>query len=454
MLLTKDKQFYRSLLGLAVPMILQNLVTYSVGLADNLMIGSLGDAAVSGVYMGNQIQTVLQVLSGGIEGGILLLAAQYWGKRDTERVRRVVAVGVTFALAVGLLFSLLCTAFPAALLRIFTPEPEVIREGVDYLSFLCYSYVFFALTQALIAAMRSVEVARVGLLVSICSLAVDVTLNYIFIFGKLGAPAMGVRGAALATLIARITETAVIILYVRLVDRRLQFRFRALRHPDRVIVRDFIRYGVPLMAGQLVWGANLLANSMILGRFSQAVITATSVANTANNFMYVGINGLAAAVGIVIGKTVGSGDLSRIREYSRTVQVLFAGLGLLFGGVFLLARTPFIGLYDISPAAVGYARQFMGVLSVTTVGTCYQYPCLFGLVKSGGDVKFVMLNDTIHVFLIVIPAAVVAAVCGAAPVVVYACLKADQILKCVPAFFKIRRYDWMKNLTRGEEIAD
>lgn len=454
MVLTKDKSFYRSLVALAVPMILQNLVTYAVGLADNLMIGSLGDAAVSGVYMGNQIQTVLQVLSGGIEGGILLLAAQYWGRRDTERVRRVVAVGVTFALAAGLLFSVVCTVCPAALLRVFTPQPEVIREGVNYLSFLCYSYVFFALTQALIAAMRSVEVARVGLLVSVCSLAVDVTLNYIFIFGKLGAPAMGVRGAALATLIARITETAVIVLYVRLADKRLRFRFGALLHPDREIFRDFVRYGVPLMAGQLVWGANLLANSMILGRFSEAVITATSVANTANNFMYVGINGLAAAVGIVIGKTVGSGDLRRIREYSHTVQVLFAGLGLLFGGMFLLARTPFIGLYDISPAAEDYSRQFMGVLAVTTVGTCYQYPCLFGLVKSGGDVKFVMLNDTIHVFLVVIPAAVIAAVCRAAPVVVFACLKADQILKCIPAFFKIRRYDWMKNLTRGEETAD
>lgn len=453
MLLTKDKQFYRSLLALAIPMILQNLVTYSVGLADNLMIGSLGDAAVSGVYMGNQLQTVLQVLVGGIEAGILLLSAQYWGQRNTRQVRRVVAVGALFALAFGLLLSVLCIAFPAPILRIFTKEPAVVREGMEYLSFLSYSYVFFCITQTLIAAMRSVEVARVGLVVSLCSLVVDVALNYVFIFGKLGCPAMGVRGAALATLIARITEAVIMVVYTHCIDRRLRFRFSELLDPDGAILRDFIRYGTPLMAGQLVWGTNLLANSIILGRFSESVIAATSVANTANNLMYVGVNGLAAAVGIVIGKTVGSGHLGRIREYSRTVQLLFLCVGLLTGGMLLLIRWPLISLYSISGEAAACAGRMIGVLAVTTIGTCYQYPCLFGLVKSGGDVRFVMVNDTVFVFFVVIPAAVIASLCGASPVVVFACLKADQVLKCIPAFFKIRRYDWMKNLTRPSETG-
>ena len=296
--------------------------------------------------------------------------------------------------------------------------------------------------------MRSVETARIGLFVSLCSLILDIALNYIFIFGKLGFPAMGVRGAATATLIARLAETAIIVFYVRRIDRKLCYRFRELLRVDRELLRDFIRYGMPIMAGQLVWGANLMGNSIILGRFSEGVITAASLANTANSMMYVSMNGLSAAVGIIIGKTVGAGLLNKIREYAKTVQMLFLGLGLLCGGFFFIIRDPFISLYNISDEAIFYARQFIGVLCFTGIGTCYECGCLFGLVKSGGDVSFVFKNDTIFVFGVVLPSAIITALLGCPPWVVFLCLKSDQVLKCIVAFFKIRRYDWMKNLTR------
>lgn len=164
--------------------------------------------------------------------------------------------------------------------------------------------------------------------------------------------------------------------------------------------------------------------------------------------MYVAMNGLSGAVGVLIGKKVGSGDVSDIRGYANAVQLLFLGLGVLTGGIFALIGAPFIGLYDISPEAASYAAQFIYVLCFTAVGTCYQCPCLFGLVKSGGDVSFVFKNDTIFVFGVVLPSAVITALCGCPPWLVFLCLKSDQILKCFVAFFKIRRYDWMKNLTR------
>ena len=178
------------------------------------------------------------------------------------------------------------------------------------------------------------------------------------------------------------------------------------------------------------------------------MITAASLANTVNSLMYVCMNGLSAAVGIIIGKTVGAGDLGKIREYSRTVQILFLILGLLTGATFFLIRDSFIGLYNISAEAVAYSRQFINVLCFTSIGTCYECGCLFGLVKSGGDVSFVFKNDTAFVFGVVIPSAIIATLLGCPPWVVFLCLKSDQILKCISAFFKIRKYDWMKNLTR------
>ncbi len=448
MFITKDKKFYKTLITLAIPMVLQNLISFSVGFADNLMIGSLGDSAVSGVYMGNQIQTVLQVISVGIEAGILLLSSQYWGKKDTESIRKIISIGMIFSVSLGIIFTTVCALVPRQVIGIFTNEAAVIDNGVEYISVICYSYIFFCITQALIASMRSVESARIGLLVSLASLVTDVALNYVLIFGKLGFPALGVRGAAIATLIARILETAIIFIYVRFYDRKLRFRFSLILHPDRSIFKDLVKYGLPLVAGQLVWGTNLAANSIILGRFSESVITAASLANTVNSMMYVCMNGLAGAVGIIIGKTVGAGDTSKIKEYSRTVQILFIVLGLLTSAAFILIRDPFISLYDISADAVYYSKQFITVLCFTCIGTCYQCGCLLGLVKSGGDVSFVFKNDAIFVFCVVIPSAIVAYLCGASPWVVYLCLKCDQILKCVVAFFKIRKYNWMKNLTK------
>ena len=401
MRLSKDKDIYKRIILLAIPMMLQNLITYSVGLADNLMIGSLGDSAISGVYMGNQVQTVLQVLNAGIEGGILLISAQYWGKKDTKSIQKITSIGLWFSLILGLVFSVITTFMPRQVISIFTNVDAVIDNGVSYLSFLCFSYVFFSLTQALLASMRSVESPRIGLIVSLSSLFIDVILNYLLIFGKAGLPAMGVRGAALATLIARI---------------------RMMRTIDKVLLRDFLKYGAPLVAGQLVWGVNLFSNSIILGHLGESVTTAVSIANTLNNLMYVGINGLAAAVGIVTGKKVGAGDIGDIREYSNSVQLIFFVIGLLSAALLFVICDPFISLYDITAESAICSRQFIRVLCITAIGTCYQYPCLFGLVK----------------FL------------GCPAWVVFFCLKSDQIFKCVVAFFKIRRYDWMKNLTTAE----
>ena len=445
---TKDRSFYRSLVTLAVPISLQNLVTFAVSFADNVMIGSLGDDAISGVYIGGQLQSVLQMFVGGIEGAILILAAQYWGKKDTQSIRKVVSIGIKFALAVGLLSSLVAVLFPQWVIRAFTTEPGVIQEGAAYVQIVGFTYLFFSVSQVMIAAMRSVETARIGLYISCMALVINVCLNYVFIFGHFGFPAMGVRGAALATLVSRILEMCVGIGYVFFVDKKLRFGLKDLLHTDRQLLRDFIRYGLPVIGGQVVWAINSLANTKILGYYSAGVIAAASITGMLHNLVYVWMNGMSSAVGIITGKTVGAGQYEKMKEYSKTVQMIFLFVGLISGAAVFLARDGFISLYNASPEAQAYSRQFINVISVTIIGTCYQAACLFGLVKSGGDISFVFKNDTIFVFLVVIPSSLLAMWLGAPPWVVFACLKCDQILKCFVAIVKINRYNWMKNLTR------
>ena len=451
MLFTKDKSFYRSLFLLALPIALQNFVTFSIGMADNVMVGALGDTAVSGLYMGNQIQTLLQIFSGGIEAAILVLAAQYWGKRDTESIRRIASIGIRFSLAFGLIITVICAIFPAWVISLFTPDSAIIECGTEYLRTVCFSYVFFCLTQSLIAAMRSVETARIGLTVSVVSLFINLILNYLLIFGKLGFPALGVAGAAIATLIARIVEAAIMVIYVLYKDGKLHFSFCELLKTDRELLRDFIKYGAPLIAGQLVWATNMMANSSIMGRQTEVgIVAALSIANTMGNLAYVVMNGMSGAVGIITGKTVGSGQKDKMKEYAKTVQVLFLGLGILTGILIFCIRTPFISMYNVSAEAAMQARHLIAVLSVTSVGTCYQAACLFGLVKSGGDISFVFKNDFIFVFFVVIPSALITTYFGAPAWVVFACLKCDQIFKCFVAIVKINRYNWMKNLTKSK----
>lgn len=447
--ITRDKTFYTTLVSLAIPVALQNLITFSVNFADNLMVGALGDAAVSGVYMGNQIQTFLQMFSGGIEGAILILAAQYWGKKDVVSIRKIVSIGIRTAVVFSLLLTMVCLLVSGPIIRMFSHDAEVIAAGSIYLRIVCLSYLFFCLTQGLIAAMRSIEVVRIGMKVSLISLVANVSLNYILIFGKLGLPALGIRGAAIATLIARMVETTVMIVYVFRIDQILGLKLSDLKYSDKTLMKDFLRNGLPIVGGNVVWSVNLMVSTAILGRFNAGVTTAASVANTMNSLAYIAMNGMSAAVGIITGKTVGAGKTEQMKEYARTVQILFLGVGLLTGGMVQLLKNPFVGLYSgISAEAAAFSKQFINVLSVTMIGTCYQAACLFGLVKSGGDVGFVFKMDTIFVFLIVLPSAMITAYLGLPAWVVFACLKCDQILKCFVAVVKINSFNWMKNLTR------
>ena len=449
-LITRDKTYYQSLIRLAIPVALQSLITFLVTFADNLMVNSLGDAAVSGVYMGSQIQTLIQMFTSGIGGAILIISAQYWGKQDTKHIRCIVAIGLRISIVVGLAFTVIGLIFPKQIIHIFTPDTDVIREGAIYFRWVCLSYVFFCVTQALISAMRSVEVTRIGMWVSLASLFVNISLNYVLIFGKLGFPAMGVQGAAIATLLTRVTEAAVILLYVCLYDKRLSFRLSHLFLHDSGLAHDFIKYGLPLVAGEIVWSVNMMCNSKILGGYGASVITAASVVNTLNTLAFITISGLSSAVGIITGQTIGAGKTELMKEYAYTTQILFLGVGLFSGALVALIAKPFIGLYTgISADAAHQSLMFARVMAVTIIGTGYQMPCLFGLVKSGGDIHFVFRNDTIFVFLVVLPSAIIAAWLGAPAWVTFACLKCDQILKCFVAVVKINRFNWMKNLTRA-----
>ncbi len=445
----REKSLYKWVLTLAAPIALQNIITFAVSLADNLMVGSLGELALSGVYVANGLQSILHMLVIGLGAAMTILAVQYWGKRDTDSMKIIIGIALKFSLAAGLLFLMVTLFFPVQVLRLFTNEEAVMAEGLKYLKVIRFTYIFFCITQVLIASMRCVERVKIGMYVSIITFFVNVTLNWILIYGKLGFPALGVQGAAIATLIARMVELPIIILYIRFVDDRLRLRFRDLLKSNLTLMKDFFRYGFPVILGDIFWGINLAVQGAIVGRLGAVALASVSIANTVFQIMGVAVYGTAGASAVVIGQTVGSGDYEKVKQYAKKLQILFLIIGFISGIAMFLVKDYVLLLYNVSEDTIATATQFLIVLSVTIVGTSYQMSSLTGIVRAGGSIHFVLINDLIFVWLVVIPSALLAAfVFHAPPVVVFACLKSDQILKCAVAVVKVNRFRWIKNLTR------
>lgn len=445
--ITKDKHFYKTIVTLAIPISLQNLVTFLVGFADNVMISRLGDAAVSGVLFGSQIQFLLQQLVVGLGSALMILTSQYWGKGETGPIRRLLGLVLRIGGVVALLFTAVSFAIPHQLLGLFSNQEASLLEGVAYLQILCWSFLFYVVSQLLAYAMRSVETAFIGAVASGITLGVNVLLNWLLIFGVGPFPALGVRGAAIATLIARMVECAIMVFYVFCRDRKLQMRPGELFRSSEGLLKQYLRYGLPVIAGDLVWAVNILCQNALLGHYTEAVTTAASVTNTLNNLIYVVLNGLWGGVSVLIGKTIGEGKRETVKEYARTCQLMFLGVGLLAGGLVFSCKGLFLALYQgISTGAREVAIQFMSVLSVTIIGSCYEACCLGSLVKAGGDTSFVFKNDTIFVFLVVLPSALIASRLGAPLWVVFLCLKSDQLLKCIVAVVKVNRFRWIRDL--------
>lgn len=450
----EEISLYRRVFILAAPIALQNIITYTVGLADNIMVGSLGDLALSGVYVANQLQSILQMLVLGLGAAMTILVTQYWGKRDVNSVKTIIGIGLKFSVSAGLVLLAATLLFPMEILRLFTNEDAVLAEAMKYLRVIRFTYVFFCLTEVLIAAMRSLEKVQIGMYVSAISLVINVFFNWVFIFGNLGAPALGVKGAAVATLISRVAVLPIMIYYVRFGNDRIQLRLQEVLQSNALLVRDFFRFGFPVILGDIFWGINLAVQGAIVGRLGAEALASVSIANVVFSIIGVAMRGATGATSVIIGQTVGAGEYEKVKEYAKKLQLLFLGIGICSGAALYAVKDYVLLFYNISPEAAVMARQFMTVLAVTIIGTSYQASALTGIVRAGGSTHFVLINDLIFVWLVVIPSALLAAfVYKAPPWVVFACLKSDQILKCFVAVVKVNRFRWMKNLTRETASA-
>lgn len=447
-LLVRDKRFYKSYFYLTFSIALQNVITFGVALADNMMLGGYDEIALSGAALVNQVQYLLQMVVVGVGGGLVVMASRYWGKNEVEPIRKISSIAMRITLLFALALWAVMFFFPTQSLSLLANEAPVIKEGVRYLRIVCFSYFFFAVTNTLLFTLRSVETVRIAFLVSLSTLIINICLNYVLIYGHFGVPALGSQGAAIATLTSRIVETLITVYYVAKRDTKIRLKWADFRSLDRPLFRDFMRTGLPIIIANFSWGIAMGLNTAILGRMGQSAISASSIAMSIFQIFAVVAYGSANGTAVLMAKTIGEGKtLDEIKAYTVTLQMIYVLIGVVTGIALFLGKDFILSFYKISAETYALCRQFLLILSFTVVGTAYQVAAAVGIVAGGGDTKFTFINDTIFMWFIGLPAAALCAfVWKLSPAVVFLCLKSDQVLKCITGFIKVNRYRWIKNI--------
>ncbi len=448
MRLFKNKSFYISLFALAMPIALQDLIKFGTNMLDNVMVGSLSEVEISAVSMANQPFFIYALLVFGLTSGGTVLAAQYHGKGDIQAVRKVVNITFAYAMAAAAFFTLFVLCFPEITMSIFTPEPEVIRAGAEYLRILGFAYPFYAATTVCIMMLRSVQITLPTLIVNIISFFVNAFLNWVLIFGNLGAPAMGVRGAALATLAARVLEAVLCVCNLRFADNPLRFRFSGLKRLSRSLQRDFFRYSMPVTLNEFIWGLGTACLSVVLGRLGTEAMAASSITSSVASLMSVMLFGTSGAAGILIGRAVGGGDYAQAKRNANSSLFVSVCIGVIVCAVVLLLRDFIIGLYNISPDTVSVVRSFLTLAAVLLIFESVGLNVITGTLRGGGDTKFAMYIDILSLWALALPLGALMAFVFEAPLfIVFCALRCDVFVRCVACLFRVRGTKWIRNVT-------
>jgi len=430
-------------------MAIQNLINVGVTATDVFMLGRVGEKVLSGSSLAGQIQFIMMLVFFGITAGATVLTAQYWGKRDTATIEKILGMGLSGGIVIAAAFTVLALLIPERLVGIFTSDAEVIFEGAKYLRIVGLSYVFMAVTQGYLNIMRSIERVVVATVVYFVSLLVNIVINAVLIFGLFGAPRLEIAGAAIGTLCARITETVMVLLYARYKNKIVKIRVRNMVRIDRLLLSDYIRYAMPVIINELMWGLGTSANTAIIGHLGSEAVAANSVAQVARQLAQVVVFGISNATAIRLGKTLGERKPEHARAYARKFAVLSLILGIL-GGAFILLLGPVVSsVLTLSAVSRRYLGFMFFVMSYFVVGQAFNTTMVCGVFRSGGDTKFGLVMDVATMWgCSILLGAVAAFYFHASVPVVYVILMSDEIIKMPICWWRYRKYKWLRDVTR------
>lgn len=444
--------FYQKLFTLVFPIAFQNLMTAAVSACDALMLGVISQDALSAVSLAGQIQFIQNLFLASLTIGTTVLAAQYWGKGDRDSVEKILAFVLKLSAVVSLLFFLGASFFPGHLMRIFTPEAVLIEKGTHYLRVVGASYLLTGISQIYLCIMKNSGKVFKSTIIGSSAMILNILLNAVLIYGLFFMPAMGIAGAALATVISRGIELIWTVLESWRKDS-VRLRQKYLLHRDRLLEADFFRYTLPVLGNELVWGGGFTIYSVIMGHLGNDAVAANSIANIVKNLIACLCLGIAGGGAILVGNELGKGLLERAKKYGDWLCHLSIIAGTC-SGLLLLAFTPVIlNVTNLSPTAHGYLRGMLFICAYYLIGKSVNSAVIAGIFCAGGDSKFGFICDTVTMWIVTVPIGAAAAFYFKLPVLaVYVILSLDEIVKLPAVYVHYKKYCWVKNLTREEEI--
>lgn len=443
-----DKTFLLTLVTLMVPMILQNLLTLGTQMMDSIMLGQLGQNELSASSLANQPFFIFNLLIFGMASGSSVLNAQFWGKRDIRSIKIIISICLKVAFTVSILLAAVVMLFPRAVMAVYTNDQAVIELGAQYLQVIGWCYIFHGIASTLLTSIRSVGIVRVAVVDSVFALVCNTSLNYILIFGKLGFPALGVRGAAIATVITRIGEVAIVLTYLLFIDKKLKFRPRDLAAFEMGLLKNYLKNGLPVAFNEVFWSIGVSIQSMILGRLGADAVSASQMSSIVQQFATVFIFGVANAAAIIIGNDIGAGRMEEAKSRIRAFRWIAVWVGLFAAGVILVLSRPVVGFYNVPEETKELALQMLRMLSVIVLFVSQTGIGVVGLLRGGGDPRFGVFVDLCGLWLFAVPAALLAAFVFHAPVLaVYLCSKLDEPVKLVMLTWRMRNGRWIKDVT-------
>ena len=443
-----NKQFYRNLLRISLPIALQSLMLALVAACDALMLGRVAQEQMTAVSLATQIQFVQNMFLSAATAAGAILGAQYWGKGDKKTLEDIFDLMLIFCGMVSILFFLACELCPGALMAVFAGDEQLIMIGSSYLRIAGWSYLITGVSQCYLTIMKVTENVKAGAAISSAAVVINIAFNTVLIFGLFGLPAMQARGAALATTIARVIELAICLListkstYVRPALGRM---FGV----SKDLVKDFFRQCLPLMGGGLCWGIGFTSYTAIMGHMGVDAAAANSVAAVVRDLVCCMCNGIGSAAGIIVGNELGAGRLELGKKYGIKLTKLSFVIGFISTGIVLAVTPLVVNGVILTDKARDYLIWMMVIMSFYMIGRCVNTVTINGVLDGGGDTLFDLYSLIVCMWMIAIPLAL----CGAfvfnwSPLAVYACTCLDEVGKIPWVMIRVRKYKWVKDLTR------
>ena len=448
----REKSFYKSVLAIALPIAMQNFIVFATSMMDTVMLGSVGETLLSASALANQPFFILSLVCFGLSGGATVLASQYWGKRDMASIRMIFSIVLKVAFVISSIIGLCVLLMPETVMGLYSKNPDIIAEGAKYLRIIGFAYFFFGVGNTLLCSIRSVELVKISVVVNSSSFVTNVFLNWVLIFGNLGAPALGIRGAAIATLIARLVEFTITVVYIFCIDKRLKMRVRDLFLFDKVFARDLLSYGTPVLLNEVMWSLGITLQAALLGHITYSAgdpVAANSVTSMVQQLSTIVIFGIANAAAVLVGKAIGEKNLEEARRRAHTLKYLSFAIGLLAFIIILLLRNVAVNFYNIPEESKALARQMMVVMAVVTFFTSVSSVSIVGVLRGAGDTRFCLTAEMVSLWLIALPLAALASMALHWPVpVVLAFMKIDEPVKALLCMIRMRGNKWIKSVAR------